>query len=111
MYKRAFLIVLDSLGIGDLPDDKYDNDEGANRFGNIAKKMKLYIPNMERLGVGNIAPIENVPPVKNPQAFYTKMRETSLGKDAMTGHWEIMGLYVDKRSEERRVGKECRYQR
>ena len=96
MYKRVFLIVLDSLGIGELPDAKSYNDEGANTFGNIAKKMKLNIPNMERLGVGNIAPIENVPPVKNPQAFYTKMKEASLGKDTMTGHWEIMGLYVDK---------------
>src|SRR5690554_124739 len=95
MYKRVFLIVLDSLGIGELPDAKDYNDLGSNTIGNIAKKMKLNIPNLQSLGYGNIGPIENVPPVKNPKAFYTKMKEASLGKDTMTGHWEIMGLYID----------------
>lgn len=95
MYKRVFLIVLDSLGIGELPDAKDYDDLGANTIGNIAKKMELKIPNLQRLGYGNIGPIENVPPVKNPKAFYTKMMEASLGKDTMTGHWEIMGLYID----------------
>lgn len=95
MYKRIFLIVLDSLGIGELPDaDKY-NDKGSNTIGNIAKNMELNIPNLMELGYGNIARIENVPPVKNPKAFYTKMAEASLGKDTMTGHWEMMGLYID----------------
>ena len=95
MYKRVFLIVLDSLGIGELPDAKDYDDLGANTIGNIAKKMELKIHNLQRLGYGNIGPIENVPPVKNPKAFYTKMMEASLGKDTMTGHWEIMGLYID----------------
>ncbi|HHT55808.1 MAG TPA: phosphopentomutase [Acholeplasma sp.] len=95
MYKRVFLIVLDSVGIGELPDAKEYNDLGANTLGNIAKKMDLNIPNLQSLGLGNIAPIQNVPPVKNPKAFYTKMMEASLGKDTMTGHWEIMGLYID----------------
>lgn len=95
MYKRIFLIVLDSLGIGELPDaDKY-NDVGSNTILNISKKMKLNIPNLKALGYGNIGRIENVPPVKNPKAVYTKMAEASLGKDTMTGHWEMMGLYID----------------
>src|SRR5690554_1220380 len=96
MYKRVFLIVLDSVGIGELPDAKEYNDLGANTLGNIAKKMDLNIPNLQSLGLGNIAPIQNVPPVKNPKAIYTKMMEASTGKDTMTGHWEIMGLYIDK---------------
>lgn len=95
MYKRIFLIVLDSLGIGEMPDAKDYDDLGANTILNISKKMKLDIPNLKALGYGNIGRIENVPPVKNPRAVYTKMAEASLGKDTMTGHWEMMGLYID----------------
>ena len=95
MYKRIFLIVLDSLGIGEAPDAKDYNDLGANTFGHIAEKMDLKIPNLEALGVGNIAPLHNVKTTDNPKAFFTKMQEASLGKDTMTGHWEMMGLYID----------------
>ena len=95
MYKRIFLIVLDSLGIGEAPDAKDYNDLGANTIGHIAEAMDLNIPNLKALGYGNIGPIKNVEAVKNPQAFYTKMQEASLGKDTMTGHWEMMGLYID----------------
>ncbi len=96
MYKRIFLIVLDSLGIGEAPDAKAYGDEGANTIGHIAEAMDLDLPNMRALGYGNIAPIKNVEPVQNPKAFYTKMEEMSLGKDTMTGHWELMGLYITK---------------
>ncbi|WP_035344729.1 phosphopentomutase [Haploplasma modicum] len=96
MYKRIFLIVMDSLGIGEAPDAKDYNDLGANTIGHIAEKMDLNIPNLEALGYGNIAPIRNVKRVEKPLAFYTKMMEASLGKDTMTGHWEMMGLYIDK---------------
>ena len=95
-FKRIFLIVLDSLGIGEAPDAKDYNDLGSNTIGHIAEKMDLYIPNMQALGYGNIAPIKNVSPVKHPQAFYTKIQEASLGKDTMTGHWEMMGMYITK---------------
>jgi phosphopentomutase len=96
MYKRIFLIVLDSLGIGEAPDaDKY-GDIGSNTIGHIAEKMDLEIPNLKSFGYGNIAPIKNVDPVDKPKAFYTKMQEASLGKDTMTGHWELMGLYITK---------------
>ncbi len=96
MFKRIFLIVMDSLGIGEAPDaDKY-NDIGADTIGHIAEKMVLHIPHMQSLGYGNIKPIKHVPAVNNPKAFYTKMQEASLGKDTMTGHWEMMGLYITK---------------
>lgn len=95
-FKRVFLIVLDSLGIGEAPDAKDYNDVGSNTIGHIAEKMDLNIPHLKKLGYGNIAPIRNVEPVKNPQAFYTKIQEASLGKDTMTGHWEMMGMYITK---------------
>lgn len=94
MYQRIFLIVLDSLGIGEAPDAKEYNDVGSNTIGHIAEKMNLKIPNLEAMGYGNIAPIKNVSSVENSRAFYTKMQEASKGKDTMTGHWELMGLYT-----------------
>ncbi|MCF7929990.1 MAG: phosphopentomutase [Acholeplasmataceae bacterium] len=94
MYQRIFLIVLDSLGIGEAPDAKDYNDVGSNTIGHIAEKMNLKIPNLEAFGYGNIAPIRNVSSVENSRAFYTKMQEASKGKDTMTGHWELMGLYT-----------------
>ena len=96
MYKRIFLIVMDSLGIGEAPDAEKYGDKGANTIGHIAERMNLNIPNLKALGYGNIAPITNVSAVEKPLAFYTKMQEASLGKDTMTGHWEMMGLYIDK---------------
>lgn len=96
MYKRIFLIVLDSLGIGEAPDAKAYNDLGSNTIGHIAERMNLKIPNLKQFGIGNIAPIQGVPPVASPSAFYTKIQEASLGKDTMTGHWEMMGMYITK---------------
>jgi phosphopentomutase len=96
MYQRIFLIVLDSLGIGEAPDAKEYNDVGSNTIGHIAERMDLNIPNLKSLGYGNIAPIRNVEAVENPKAFYTKIQEASLGKDTMTGHWEMMGMYITK---------------
>ena len=96
IYKRIFLIVLDSLGIGEAPDAKEYNDVGANTIGHIAERMILNIPHMKALGYGNIAPINHVDPVDHPLAFYTKIQEASLGKDTMTGHWEMMGMYITK---------------
>jgi len=96
-FKRVFLIVLDSVGIGELPDAKHYDDEGANTLGNIAKTLNgLHIPQLEKFGIGNIAPIKGVEKVNRPSAFYTKMAEASIGKDTMTGHWELMGLRIEK---------------
>ncbi|MDY0074499.1 MAG: phosphopentomutase [Acholeplasmataceae bacterium] len=95
-FKRVFLIVLDSLGIGEAPDAKDYNDVGSHTIGHIAEKMMLNIPHLQALGYGNIAPIKNVPPASKPRAYFTKMQEASLGKDTMTGHWEMMGMYITK---------------
>ncbi|MBE0701550.1 MAG: phosphopentomutase [Acholeplasmataceae bacterium] len=96
MYRRIFLIVLDSLGIGEAPDAKAYNDQGANTIGHIAEAMTLHLPNLKSFGYGNIAPIKNVEPVDHPKAFFTKIQEASIGKDTMTGHWEMMGMYITK---------------
>ncbi|KEZ50815.1 phosphopentomutase [Metabacillus indicus] len=95
-YKRVFLIVMDSVGIGEAPDAADFGDKGSHTLGHIAEHMKgLNMPNMAKLGLSNIEEIEGIPVQEKPQAFYTKMKEASNGKDTMTGHWEIMGLRID----------------
>jgi phosphopentomutase len=94
-YKRIFLIVMDSVGIGEAPDADKFGDKGSNTFGHIAEEMGgLNMPNMAKLGLSNIRQIEGIKKVEKPLAFYTKMQEASNGKDTMTGHWEIMGLNI-----------------
>lgn len=96
-FKRIHLVVLDSVGIGEAPDAKLFGDEGADTLGHIAREMNgLSMPNMAKLGLSNIRPIEGVPVADEPLAMYGKMQEASVGKDTMTGHWEIMGLNIDK---------------
>src|SRR5690625_3532228 len=96
-FNRIFLIVLDSVGIGAAKDAHLYGDEGANTLGNIAKWMGgLNLPQLERLGLGNIAPIQGVGPTDTPLAYYTKMAEASVGKDTMTGHWELAGLHINQ---------------
>ena len=91
MYQRIFVIVLDSLGVGAMPDSK------EYTFGHIGEKMgTMQIPNLQKLGMANLHSIPGVEPVKQPLGVYTKLRERSLGKDTMTGHWEMMGLYITK---------------
>jgi phosphopentomutase len=94
-YKRVFIIVMDSVGIGEAPDAEKFGDKGADTYGHIAEKMNgLNMPNMAKLGLSNIREIKGVPKAEKPLAFYTKMQEASNGKDTMTGHWEIMGLNI-----------------
>ncbi|AMX00999.1 phosphopentomutase [Rummeliibacillus stabekisii] len=102
-FKRIHLIVMDSVGIGEAPDAASFNDVGADTLGHIAKEMKgLTMPNMEKLGYSNIRGIigledlEGMKSVDQPQAFHGYMQEASVGKDTMTGHWEIMGLNINK---------------
>jgi phosphopentomutase len=95
-FKRVFLIVLDSVGIGELPDAKEYNDEGAHTLGHIAEKMNgLNVPNMAQLGLGHIEKLQGVSADAPPTAGFGKMKEISIGKDTTTGHWEIMGLRVE----------------
>ncbi|USK48739.1 phosphopentomutase [Bacillus sp. CMF12] len=94
-YKRVFLIVMDSVGIGEAPDADKFGDKGADTIGHIAEKMNgLKMPNMGKLGLSNIREIKGIEKAEKPMAFYTKMQEASNGKDTMTGHWEIMGLNI-----------------
>ncbi|MEJ8766367.1 phosphopentomutase [Oceanobacillus sp. HCA-5259] len=95
-FKRVFVVVMDSVGIGEAPDAEKYNDVGANTLRSIAEHMDgLHMPNMAKLGLGNIHELRGIEPVEKPLAHYTKMQEASAGKDTMTGHWEIMGLYID----------------
>ena len=97
MYQRIFVIVLDSLGVGAMPDSIEYGDIGVDTFGHIGEKMgTMQIPNLQKLGMANLHSIPGVEPVKQPLGVYTKLRERSLGKDTMTGHWEMMGLYITK---------------
>ncbi|WP_102263470.1 phosphopentomutase [Mesobacillus jeotgali] len=94
-YKRVFLIVMDSVGIGEAPDAEKFGDKGSHTLGHIGERMNgLSMPNMGKLGLSNIEEIKGIAPAEKPLAFYTKMEEASNGKDTMTGHWEIMGLNI-----------------
>ena len=95
--RRAILLVMDGVGIGELPDAADYGDEGSNTLANMAKAVGgLNLPNLQRMGLGNIEQIEGVPPAENPIACYGKMREVSAGKDTTTGHWEIAGVIREK---------------
>lgn len=94
-FKRIFLVVLDSVGIGEAPDAAEYDDLGSNTLGNIAKAVNgLHMPNMAELGLSNIEEILGIEKAEQPKAHFTKMEEASVGKDTMTGHWELMGLHV-----------------
>lgn len=94
-YKRIFLIVMDSVGIGEARDAEKFGDKGSNTLGHIAERMNgLHMPNMAKLGLSNIEPVGGIEKAESPLAYYTKMQEASNGKDTMTGHWEIMGLNI-----------------
>ncbi|SDM47691.1 phosphopentomutase [Bacillus sp. OK048] len=94
-YKRIFLVVMDSVGIGESPDAEKFGDKGADTLGHIAERMNgLNMPNMGKLGLSNIREIKGIEKAEKPLAYYTKMMEASNGKDTMTGHWEIMGLNI-----------------
>jgi len=94
---RLIILVLDSAGIGELPDAVHYEDEGSNTLGNLAEAVGgLNMPNLQKLGLGNIAPIKGVEPTSRPQASFGKCAEVSAGKDTMTGHWEMMGVKLNE---------------
>ncbi|OJF89705.1 phosphopentomutase [Alkalibacterium sp. 20] len=93
-FDRIHLVVLDSVGIGEAPDAKAFNDEGAHTLGHIAEEAGLNVPHMQSLGLGNIAQLKGIDPVDSTKGYYTKLEEKSVGKDTMTGHWELMGLHI-----------------
>ena len=96
-FNRIFLIVLDSLGVGAMPDSKEYGDVGVDTLGHISDSVEsLDIPNLAGLGIGNLHPLRQVPAADKPKGYYGILREKSKGKDTMTGHWEMMGIYTTK---------------
>lgn len=94
-FDRIFLIVLDSLGVGEMEDAFAFGDEGSNTLKHISESVDSFcIPNLQKMGIANICPMKQVSPVEKPIACYGKLKEKSRGKDTMTGHWEMMGLEV-----------------
>ena len=95
-FKRICLVVLDSAGIGEMPDAAEWGDAGADTIGNILKSRRVDLPNFQALGLGNIRPLENVPPVDAPRGSFGKCTLKSNGKDTTTGHWEMAGIVLEK---------------
>lgn len=96
-YKRVFVIVIDSLGIGAMDDSQSYGDVGVDTLGHISEAVEeFHIPNLQKLGVANLHALKQVEPVKQPLGYYMAMSEASCGKDTMTGHWEMMGLKIEK---------------
>lgn len=94
-YNRVFTIVVDSLGVGALPDANEYGDVGTDTLGNIAKEMGgLNIPNLVKLGIANLHTIPHVAPIENPMGYASYLHEMSVGKDTLTGHWEMMGVHT-----------------
>lgn len=95
MFKRIIVIVLDGVGIGAAPDAADYGDEGTNSIANVAEVLDgVALPNMQTLGLGNITPINGMLTISAPEGGYGKMQPLSVGKDTMSGHWEMMGIYL-----------------
>ena len=93
-FNRVFVVVIDSLGIGAAPDaGNFKGDTGSDTLGHIAETVAHFdIPNLQKLGIGNLKKMDKVPPAEKPLAYFCPLVEKSAGKDTMTGHWEFMGL-------------------
>jgi phosphopentomutase len=87
---------MDSVGIGELPDAAAYGDQGSNTLANIARRVPLQIPTLRALGLPRLVPLRGVQPVDDPLAAYGRMAEASAGKDSVTGHWEMMGIVLDR---------------
>ncbi len=96
-YKRVFTIVIDSMGIGAMDDSQSYGDVGVDTLGHISEAVEeFHIPNLQKLGLANLHPLKQVGQVDKPKGYYMAMSEASCGKDTMTGHWEMMGLKIEK---------------
>jgi phosphopentomutase len=95
-WQRIIWVVLDSVGIGELPDAAEYGDVGRNTLGHIAESRPLQVPNLVRLGLPNIAPLKHLQPVASPIGSYGKGATRSPGKDTTTGHWEMAGVWLEQ---------------
>lgn len=93
-FNRIVLIVLDGAGIGAMPDAPEWGDAGSDTFGHILESREVRLPNLRRYGLGNIRPLENVPPMDQPEGSYGRCALRSNGKDTTTGHWEMAGIIL-----------------
>lgn len=96
MFRRVIWIVLDSVGIGEMPDADLYGDRGSDTLGNIARQRPMRLPNLCRLGLANIKPLANLPPAAHPAGAYGRCALLSPGKDTTTGHWEMAGIILKK---------------
>lgn len=96
MFPRVVWIVLDSVGIGEMPDAAEYGDAGSDTLGHLASRRALKLPNLSRLGLGNIRTLENLPPAARPEGAFGRCALASPGKDTTTGHWEMVGIQLDK---------------
>ena len=97
MPRRVIIIVLDSVGIGEMPDAEEYGDLGSHTLGNIARvRGGLHLPHLEKLGLGNIAPLTGVPAYPTPESSFGKMAELTPGKDTTSGHWEMAGVILER---------------
>ena len=94
-FRRVILLVLDSVGIGEMPDAAEYGDEGSDTLGNLSRARPLRLPNLARLGLGNIRPIAHIEPAAAPEGAYGKAALRSPGKDTTTGHWEMAGMILE----------------
>lgn len=95
-FDRIFVVVLDSVGTGAMPDAADYGDAGTDTLGHIASTVGLKIPNLARMGIGNLRPLATVPPAEAPMGYRAILREASPAKDTLTGHWEMMGILTTK---------------
>src|SRR5271166_5658657 len=95
-FGRITWIVLDSVGIGAMPDAAAYGDVGSDTLGNIARKRTLHLPNLAVLGLGNIKPLAHIEPAAHPTAAFGRCALASPGKDTTTGHWEMAGIHLSK---------------
>jgi phosphopentomutase len=95
-FNRMVLIVLDGAGIGAMPDAPEWGDAGSDTLGHILESRPVRLPNLQRYGLGNVRPLENVPPLDQPAGSYGQCALRSNGKDTTTGHWEMAGIILDQ---------------
>lgn len=96
MFTRAIVIILDSAGVGELPDAALYGDQGSNTLGNVSRRVQPKMPVLNTLGLGQVVELTGLDPHVDPAGAYGKMAEASPGKDSVTGHWELMGIVLDR---------------
>ncbi|MGA9996488.1 MAG: phosphopentomutase [Pyrinomonadaceae bacterium] len=95
-FNRITLIVLDGFGVGEMPDAAAWGDAGSDTLGHVVKSREVRLPNLQRMGLGNIGKFEGLPPVENPRGCFGRCAMRSNGKDTTTGHWEMAGIILER---------------